>query len=90
MMIVMFTFTPWFLQLAYLPDRRRENMADDDAVSTVSEHFKESRDGTTSLDEMTKDRKKNKARGMLGWLKSKVSYTLPRSFCCIKSYRWNY
>uniref|UniRef100_A0A1J3HVT2 Kinesin-like protein n=1 Tax=Noccaea caerulescens TaxID=107243 RepID=A0A1J3HVT2_NOCCA len=60
-------------ELAYLPDRRRENMADDDAVSTVSEHFKESRDGTTSLDEMSKDRKKNKARGMLGWLKSKKS-----------------
>ncbi|CAA7047846.1 unnamed protein product [Microthlaspi erraticum] len=59
-------------ELAYLPDRRRENMPDDDAVSTVSEHLKESRDGTTSLDEMTKDRKKNKARGMLGWLKLKT------------------
>ncbi|CAH2033555.1 unnamed protein product [Thlaspi arvense] len=60
-------------ELAYLPDRRRENMADDDARSTVTEHFKEPRDGTSSLDEMTKDRKKNKSRGMLGWLKLKKS-----------------
>ncbi|VVA92096.1 unnamed protein product [Arabis nemorensis] len=60
-------------ELAYLPDRRRENMADDDARSIVSEHFKETRDGTSSLDEITKDRKKNKARGMLGWLKLKKS-----------------
>ncbi|KFK44282.1 hypothetical protein AALP_AA1G238000 [Arabis alpina] len=60
-------------ELAYLPDRRRENMADDDTRSIVSEHFKEPRDGTSSLDEITKDRKKNKARGMLGWLKLKKS-----------------
>ncbi|KAG7597862.1 Kinesin motor domain [Arabidopsis suecica] len=68
-------------ELAYLPDRRRENMADDGAVSTVSEHLKEPRDGNSSLDEMTKDRKKNKTRGMLGWLKLKksdgVAGTLP-------------
>ncbi|KAF8082485.1 hypothetical protein N665_0824s0032 [Sinapis alba] len=61
-------------ELAYLPDRRRENMADDNARSTASEHFREPRDGGTSgLDEMTKDRKKNKTRGMLGWLKMKKS-----------------
>ncbi|KAF8046714.1 hypothetical protein N665_3482s0002 [Sinapis alba] len=61
-------------ELAYLPDRRRENMADDNARSTASEHFREPRDGGTSgLDEMTKDRKKNKTRGMLGWLKMKNS-----------------
>ncbi|CDY08179.1 BnaA06g15470D [Brassica napus] len=62
-------------ELAYLPDRRRENMADDNARSTVSEHSREPRDGGTSgLDEMTKDRKKNKTRGgMLGWLKLKKS-----------------
>jgi centromeric protein E len=68
-------------ELAYLPDRRRENMADDGAVSTVSEHLKEPRDGNSSLDEMTKDRRKNKTRGMLGWLKLKksdgVAGTLP-------------
>lgn len=73
----MFNFTLWFLQLAYLPDRRRENMADDGAVSTVSEHLKEPRDGNSSLDEMTKDRKRNKTRGMLGWLKLKVGSNLP-------------
>ncbi|KAH0922125.1 hypothetical protein HID58_022143 [Brassica napus] len=62
-------------ELAYLPDRRRENMADDNARSAVSEHSREPRDGGTSgLDEMTKDRKKNKTRGgMLGWLKLKKS-----------------
>ncbi|KAG2303520.1 hypothetical protein Bca4012_062267 [Brassica carinata] len=62
-------------ELAYLPDRRRENMADDNARSTVPERLREPRDGgTSSLDEMTKDRKKNKTRGgMLGWLKMKKS-----------------
>ncbi|CAN8304536.1 unnamed protein product [Cochlearia groenlandica] len=60
-------------ELAYLPDRRRPNMADDDADSAVVEQFKEPRDGTGSLDEMTKERKKNKTRGMLGWLKLKKS-----------------
>lgn len=56
-------------------------MADDNARSTASEHFREPRDGGTSgLDEMTKDRKKNKTRGMLGWLKMKVSSTLPLSY----------
>ncbi|KAJ0257563.1 Kinesin-like protein KIN-7C [Hirschfeldia incana] len=62
-------------ELAYLPDRRRENMADDNARSTVSEHFREPRDGgTSSQEEMTKDRKRNKTRGgMLGWLKLKKS-----------------
>lgn len=86
----MFNFTPWFPQLAYLPDRRRENMADDNARSTVSEHSREPRDGGTSgLDEMTKDRKKNKTRGgMLGWLKLKVSSTFPH--CCIKMHWWNW
>ncbi|KAL1196194.1 Kinesin-like protein KIN-7C [Cardamine amara subsp. amara] len=60
-------------ELAYLPDRRRENMADDGAGSTVPEHLKEPRDGNSSLDEISKDRKKNKTRGMLGWLKLKKS-----------------
>ncbi|XP_023644849.1 kinesin-like protein KIN-7C, mitochondrial isoform X1 [Capsella rubella] len=60
-------------ELAYLPDRRRENMADDGAASTVSEHLKEPGDGSSSLDEMTKDKKRNKGRGMLGWLKLKKS-----------------
>lgn len=59
-------------------------MADDNARSAVSEHSREPRDGGTSgLDEMTKDRKKNKTRGgMLGWLKLKVSSSLP--YCVSK------
>ncbi|XP_010498629.1 PREDICTED: kinesin-like protein KIN-7C, mitochondrial isoform X2 [Camelina sativa] len=60
-------------ELAYLPDRRRENMTDDGAGSTVSENLKEPRDGNSSMDEMTKDKKRNKTRGMLGWLKMKKS-----------------
>lgn len=52
-------------------------MADDGAGSTVSEHLKEPRDGnSSSVDEMTKDRKRNKTRGMLGWLKMKVGSNL--------------
>lgn len=60
------------LQLAYLPDRKREYMIDDDAGSCASELSVEGRDDVTHLDELVKDYKRNRRRGMLGWFKLRV------------------
>ncbi|XWS25109.1 hypothetical protein CRYUN_Cryun27aG0042700 [Craigia yunnanensis] len=56
-------------ELAYLPDRKRENIIDDDTGSCASELSVEGRDDVTNLDELLKDYKRNKRRGMLGWFK---------------------
>lgn len=61
------------MQLAYLPDKKREYLVDDDAGSYASEISVEGRDEITNLDELVKDYKRNKKRGMLGWFKLKVS-----------------
>ncbi|KAE9595901.1 putative plus-end-directed kinesin ATPase [Lupinus albus] len=53
-------------ELAYLPDRKRESLIDDDTGSYASVDEKEN---VTNLDELVKDYKRNKRRGMLGWLK---------------------
>lgn len=64
------------MQLAYLPDRKREYIIDDDAGSYVSELSADARDDITNLDELVKDYKKSRRRGMLGWFKMRVrSYT---------------
>lgn len=62
------------MQLAYLPDRKRESLIDDDAGSHASVPSVEEKDDVTNLDELVKDYKRNKRRGMLGWLKLRVSY----------------
>ncbi|TYJ35660.1 hypothetical protein E1A91_A05G251600v1 [Gossypium mustelinum] len=56
-------------ELAYLPDRKREYMIDDDAGSCASELSVEGRDDVANLDELVKDYKGNRRRGMLGWFK---------------------
>ncbi|OMO78503.1 hypothetical protein COLO4_24737 [Corchorus olitorius] len=56
-------------ELAYLPDRKREYMVDDDAGSCTSELSLEARDDVTNLDDLVKDYKRNRRRGMLGWFK---------------------
>ncbi|KAK6246240.1 hypothetical protein SCA6_009330 [Theobroma cacao] len=56
-------------ELAYLPDRKREYIIDDDAGSCASELSMEGRDDVTNLDELVKDYKRNRRRGMLGWFK---------------------
>ncbi|OMP11966.1 hypothetical protein CCACVL1_00192 [Corchorus capsularis] len=56
-------------ELAYLPDRKREYMVDDDAGSCASELSLEARDDVTNLDDLVKDYKRNRRRGMLGWFK---------------------
>nr|XP_034925616.1 kinesin-like protein KIN-7C, mitochondrial isoform X1 [Populus alba] len=58
-------------ELAYLPDRKREYMAEEDAGSYASELSVEGRDEITNLDELVKDFKRNRRRGMLGWFKLK-------------------
>lgn len=61
------------MQLAYLPERKREYMIDDDVGSYVSELSSEARDDITNLDELVKDFRRNRRRGMLGWFKMRVS-----------------
>ncbi|XP_040364017.1 kinesin-like protein KIN-7C, mitochondrial isoform X1 [Rosa chinensis] len=58
-------------ELAYLPDKKREYVIDDDALSHASELSVEGRDDITNLDELVKDYKRNRRRGMLGWFKLK-------------------
>ncbi|XP_054788466.1 kinesin-like protein KIN-7C, mitochondrial [Prosopis cineraria] len=55
-------------ELAYLPDRKRDNLIDDDPGSHASEPSVEGKDDV-NLDELMKDYKRNKRRGMLGWFK---------------------
>ncbi|KAJ0976854.1 hypothetical protein J5N97_012328 [Dioscorea zingiberensis] len=58
-------------ELAYLPDRKREYMIDDDDASVDSEFSAEARTDQSSLDESIKFDRKNRMRGMLGWFKLK-------------------
>ncbi|KAM6542080.1 hypothetical protein CsatB_006527 [Cannabis sativa] len=58
-------------ELAYLPDKKRDYAVDDDAGSYGSEIPLEVRDEVTSLDELVKDYRRNKKRGMLSWFKLK-------------------
>ncbi|XP_021896522.1 kinesin-like protein KIN-7E, chloroplastic [Carica papaya] len=58
-------------ELAYLPDRKREYVVEDDAGSYVSGLSAEGRDDITNIDELVKDFKRNRRRGMLGWFKLK-------------------
>ncbi|XP_059299107.1 kinesin-like protein KIN-7C, mitochondrial isoform X1 [Lycium ferocissimum] len=58
-------------ELAYLPDRKREYMIDEDAASIDSEISADGREGVMNLDELVKDFRRNRKRGMLGWFKLK-------------------
>ncbi|PIA47468.1 hypothetical protein AQUCO_01400251v1 [Aquilegia coerulea] len=56
-------------ELAYLPDRKREYMIDEDAASLDSEFSLEGRYDITSSDDLVRDDKRNRKRGMLSWFK---------------------
>lgn len=59
-------------ELAYLPDRKREYIVDDDdAISLDSEFSSEGKCDNSCLDESSKLDKRSRKRGMLGWLKLK-------------------
>ncbi|KAH7681080.1 Plus-end-directed kinesin ATPase protein [Dioscorea alata] len=58
-------------ELAYLPDRKREYVIEDDVASLDSEFSGEGRTDLSSLDESIRFDKKNRMRGMLGWFKLK-------------------
>ena len=62
----------FLIQLAYLPDRKREYMIGDDTGSFDSE-LSDGRSDITYLDDLVKDYKRNRRRGMLGWFKLKVN-----------------
>ncbi|XP_023772910.1 kinesin-like protein KIN-7C, mitochondrial isoform X1 [Lactuca sativa] len=55
-------------ELVYLPEKKRGIFIDDDAGSIDSEF---SGQGKADLDELVKDYRKNRRRGMLGWFKLK-------------------
>ncbi|XP_031473876.1 kinesin-like protein KIN-7E, chloroplastic isoform X1 [Nymphaea colorata] len=56
-------------ELVYLPDRKRDYLFDDDVGSLDSELSAGARCDGISLEELKKDYKKGKRRGMLSWLK---------------------
>lgn len=56
-------------ELAYLPDRKREYMIDDDTGSLDSEFSADGRCDAINFDEPINFDKKNRRRGMLGWFK---------------------
>lgn len=58
-------------ELAYLPDRKREQIVEDDAGSFDSEFSVEGRFDASSIDDTVKFDKRNRRRGMLGWFKLK-------------------
>ncbi|CAK7346954.1 unnamed protein product [Dovyalis caffra] len=58
-------------ELAYLPERKREYMTEEDVGSYASELSVEGRDEVADLDELVKDFKRNRRQGMLGWFKLK-------------------
>lgn len=63
------------MQLAYLPDRTREYMINDDVGSLDSE-LSEGISDASNLDDPVKGDKRNRRRGMLGWFKLRVSFFL--------------
>ncbi|XP_065881166.1 kinesin-like protein KIN-7C, mitochondrial [Euphorbia lathyris] len=65
-------------ELAYLPDRKREHMLEEDAGSYASE-LSSDRGDDTNLDELMKDYKRNRRRGMLGWFKLRKPENLVKS-----------
>ncbi|KAJ9146276.1 hypothetical protein P3X46_028562 [Hevea brasiliensis] len=66
-------------ELAYLPDRKREYMTEEDAGSYASELSADKGDDITNLDELVNDYKRNRRRGMLGWFKPRKPENLVRS-----------
>lgn len=61
------------LQLAYLPDRKREYLIDDEDGRLDSELSAEGRLDSSSLDEPLRFDKRSRKSGMLGWFKLRVS-----------------
>jgi centromeric protein E len=59
-------------ELAYLPERKKdENIIEDDVGSVDSDFSSDRRSEVTNLDEVVKDYRRNKRHGMLGWFKLK-------------------
>ncbi|CAI0393167.1 unnamed protein product [Linum tenue] len=58
-------------ELAYLPDRKREYIIEEDVGSYGSELSAGGKDDIASLDDLVKDYRRSRRRGMLGWFKLK-------------------
>ncbi|XP_055960089.1 kinesin-like protein KIN-7C, mitochondrial isoform X2 [Mercurialis annua] len=72
-------------ELVYLPDRKREYMAEEDAASCASELSTDTRDDINNLDDLVKDYRSNRKHGMLGWFKLRKPENLMRSSPSIDS-----
>jgi centromeric protein E len=66
----------FILQLAYLPDRKREYGTEDDDFSLDSEFSTEAKLDSHTSDEPIRFDRRNRKRGMLGWFKLKVIFLL--------------
>ncbi|KAF5780429.1 putative plus-end-directed kinesin ATPase transcription factor bZIP family [Helianthus annuus] len=58
-------------ELVYLPEKKRGIFIDDDAGSIDSEVLENGKSDVANLDELVKDFRKNRRKGMLGWFKLK-------------------
>ena len=58
-----------------MPDRKRDYLNDDDGGSCASGISVDGRDDVVNLDELVKDMRSNKKRGMLGWFKIRVIFS---------------
>ncbi|KZV23207.1 hypothetical protein F511_05046 [Dorcoceras hygrometricum] len=56
-------------ELAYLPDRKRDYPIGDDAESIGSDFYSDGKTDVTNLDELVRDYRSNRRRGMLSWFK---------------------
>lgn len=67
-------FVVFWVQLAYLPDRKKDYILDDDVGSLDSSEFSvEGKFDANNLDDPnSRFDKRNRKRGMLSWLKMKV------------------
>ncbi|KAL3504211.1 hypothetical protein ACH5RR_034052 [Cinchona calisaya] len=76
-------------ELAYLPDRKREYVIEDDSRSIESEVSVDGSTDITNIAELVKDYKRNRRQGMLSWFKLKKPENLvgmsPNDFECSAS-----
>jgi centromeric protein E len=60
------------MQLAYLPNRRRDFMIEED--DSHDSEFSTEGKGENSIEDSSKEEKKNKKHGMLNWFKLRVMF----------------
>ena len=74
--LMIFLYLSLLIQLVHLPDKKRGIFLDDDSGSIDSEFSGQGKSDMTNLDELVNDYRKNRRKGMLGWFKLKVSFSV--------------